>query len=241
MHLLNPFIRAVFLGVSFLCFVTGLYAGKKEDTSAFHSQLFLKTTPLSIIDRWGAIMPVGIEYNFLKPLSVIGEVGVPLFSFVPAAKNTETRIKSDFKLRGEIRCYINFYNDETNDGSLFIGADFFYRHQKLYQTGDEAYFQLRFYDKTETYYFTAGSVSKDVWGAGFLIGGSSHCSKRMLLECYTGFGWQKIHANREKLQIAKMTSYESGYWSPGQNHVAGEVTKIYLPFGIKVAYQLHKK
>jgi len=242
---MNLVLRTLLLFCTTVCGSICLHAEDNEaiDSSVFHSSLFLRVAPLSVFDLYGAIVPIGVEYNFMKRWSVIGEVGIPLFTYViQTEKNAKTKISSDIKLRTEIRYYIAFYHTAHTKEAMFIGLDYFYRRQVFFQSGDNAYYKTIWAETTRYYYTEGTAISKNIRGTGLFMGGTSYCGNRIVLEVYLGLGAQRQSANHSNMQVTKKQTYTSGgFETLDQNHLDGISIKPYIPFGFKIAYSLHKK
>ncbi|MCF8449009.1 MAG: hypothetical protein K9G49_03965 [Taibaiella sp.] len=230
---MNLYSRIVFVIVIFFCPLR-LY-GETDTVNSIIRPLYVRVAPLSAMDYYGAILPVGIEYRFRKRTSVIAEVGVPLFFYgIRSNITSHTKISSDVKFRTELR----FYRKTKGPESPFWGIEGFTRSQVLFQR-DSYFRRLSGNGRIETNRFSNATTHKTVSGGGFICGGRKQIGRRFSREIYIGLGLRYLsatHSNVESVYVG--TNELEGFPGFEQNHMEGNTIKIYIPCGLKFSYAI---
>jgi len=203
-----------------------------DSVVAPHSSLSLRVAPLSILDYYGAILPVGIEYRFRKRTSIIAEVGVPLFFYgMRSGITSRTKISSDVKFRTELRFYKKFSGPESS----FWGLEAFSRSQTFFQQG--SYFERAWGSRLETTHFATATNHKTISGGGFIWGTRKLIGNKFAQEIYIGCGLRYLTATHSNIASDTTHSRElEGFPGLEQNHMEGHTIKLYVPCGLKFSY-----
>ncbi|KAA5533543.1 DUF3575 domain-containing protein [Taibaiella lutea] len=201
------------------------------DSWNFSNRIAVKLTPSSLLDPYGALLPVGFEYypNYKYGISL--DFGFPLYYALNNQRfDYHKTINSDFKLRADIRQYFMF----RKHNCLFFGAEAFYRNQKM--TLQNSYFH--FIDNT-CYKFSEAKANKDAFGFGLIFGNSYKLANRLLLQGNIGIGFRIINMS-PVWDVNVATPYFKGSFVslelPNEDRVGDHDLNIYIPFAIKLAY-----
>lgn len=191
-----------------------------------------KLTPTSLLDGYGALCPVGIEYYLNDKFGISFDIGIPLFYVLNNYReNLHKKIDSDFKLRLDARQY--FRLREKN--RMYFGAEVFFRRQ--YMVLKDSY--LHFADGN-SYSYSTLTANKSVFGASALLGYSRLLSPRFILEGNVGMGFRAINMKSD-LDINQNPPYDLKdpflvLLPPNGDRVGDKDINIYIPFAIKIGY-----
>jgi hypothetical protein len=202
-----------------------------NDDWNFSNRIAIKLTPTSLLDPYGALLPVGFEYYPDYKYGISLDFGFPLYYVLNNNYSDYNKtINSDFKLRADVRQYFRF----RKRSCLFFGAEAFYRNQKM--TLRNSYFH--FIDNT-CYEFSEAKASKDAFGFGLIFGSSYKLADRLLLHSNIGIGFRVINMS-PIWDINTATPYFKGSFVslelPNEDRVGDHDLNIYIPFAIKLAY-----
>jgi hypothetical protein len=139
-----------------------------SDDWDFNNRIAVKLTPSSLVDPYGALLPIGLEYYSSNKYGVSIDFGFPLYYVLNNGHfDYHKTINSDFKVRADVRQYFRF----RKRSRMFFGAEVFYRNQDM--TLQNSYFH--FIDNT-CYHFEEAKARKDAFGGGLIWGISQKLS-----------------------------------------------------------------
>ena len=202
-----------------------------EDNWDFDNCIALKLTPTSVLDPYGSLAPVGLEYYFRNKYGVSLDVGIPLFYCINSKQyNDYKRINSDFKIRADFRQYFGF----CRKNRFFAGAEVFYRYQNM----DLQHSYFHFLDNM-CYQFTNAKASKNIFGFGAIAGISHKFTNHFFLEGNIGIGLRIINMTPQWDINAAKPYFKGSFVSlelPNEDRVGDHDLNIYIPFAIKLSY-----
>ncbi len=226
---------ALFLfGVSFI--VQAQHNGKtykrpRKIAWTMSDRFVVTLTPSSLLDPYGALLPLGLGYYFGEQYSVHFEAGFPLYYVLNnAVGQPQKTVNSDFKLRTDIRQY--FRLREKN--RCFFGAESAFRNQEMYLK--DGYLH---YVNGANYDYARVNATKTVYCLGVFAGTSRKLSERFMLETHLGLGLRflkmKTDFNTTGLTPVTKNSFVS-LFPPNEDRIGDQNLNIYLPFAIKIGY-----
>jgi len=202
-----------------------------SDEWDFDRRFALKLTPTSLLDPYGALLPLGVEYYSSSRLGFGLDLGFPLFYVLNNRRfDYDKRLKFDFKIRMELRRYFRL----REKSRLFYGAELYYRYQKMIL--HNSYFH--FIDNT-CYSFAEAEAVKNNFGTGFMFGAVRKPSDRLSLEAWLGAGVRLIYMSPRTDLSGNPTFFKGSFVSlepPNEDRVGDHDLNIYVPFGIKLSY-----
>jgi hypothetical protein len=239
----KPMIKPILTILSFLLLPASIFAqgggSSTRKTKKYRGEpwtldqrVAFKLTPTSLLDGYGALCPIGIEYYLNDKFGISFDVGIPLFYVLNNYRdNLHKKIDSDFKLRLDARQY--FRLREKN--RMFFGAEAFFRRQ--YMVLQDSY--LHFADGS-SYSYTTLNANKSTFGASVLLGYSRLLSQHFILEANVGVGFRIINMKSD-LDITQNLPYDLKdpflvLLPPNGDRVGDKDINIYIPFAIKIGY-----
>lgn len=220
------------------------WAGQLEqDAKAKYQQAFitvngyaLYTTPTTILEPYGALLPLGIAYYHHR-FGAGAEIGVPLMfsSFQLIEPSARKHIRSDFRLRIDGRFYFRkkyLYRD-------FLGLEMAYRPQhftkqqaSLYSTDIGAQYSGSYLD-----------MKKTTYSIGSFMGRAYRVTKHLSLEWRAGLGlrWIVVHHNftAANYVIQDGDNYLTAGLPPDEDQRYNNCTVVYIPLAVSLKYQLY--
>ncbi len=232
---INLKIRTVILLFGLL-FNTHLHAADKN--GYVNGELSLKITPSSVVDPWGGMLPIGLEYGFSRTWSASYELGVPLFYKLYASSFKEDiRMNFDIKSRVEFRKYFLTEGD-TKNLLAFIGFEAAYRKQKYHINSPSFYYEGESSNHNKVYFNDADVVRMKLSGA--VLGGMQYnISGGVTIEWYMGIGLSDVYTHHSNVTA---TGTEYNTWARWADFSRGnkdtDDMKLYLTAGVKVGIRL---
>lgn len=202
-----------------------------EEDWDFNNRFAIKLTPTSLLDPYGALLPLGVEYYLNNKYGFSLDFGLPLYYSLNNQKfDNYKHINSDFKVRADIRHYFRF----RRKSRLFYGGEVFYRNQNM--SLNNSYFH---FINNHCYEFTEGITVKNIFGFGFFMGRTQKLSEHFSLESYLGIGLRIINMSPQ-MDFSNTPYYFRGSFvsleMPNEDRVGDHDLNIYLPFAIKISY-----
>lgn len=188
-------------------------------------------TPSSVLDPYGALLPLGLGYYFGERYSVHFEAGFPLYYVLNNAMGQpEKTVNSDFKLRTEIRQY--FRLREKN--RCFFGAESSFRNQEMYLK--DGYLH---YVSGASYNYSRVNATKTVYSLGIFAGTSRKLSEHFILDAHLGLGLRYLKMKTDFNTTGLTPVMKDAFIAlipPNEDRVGDQNLNIYLPFAIKIGY-----
>ena len=201
------------------------------ETWTISRQASLKYTPTSLLDTYGALLPLGAEYYFHEKFGVSFDVGFPLYYVLNNYRDKPHKeINSDYKLRLGVTQYFRL----REKSRLYCGAEVFFRRQEAVLK--DSY--LHFIDGN-CYPYSSINVTKSIYGIGLLMGMSRKLSEHLILEGHVGAGLRMIKVNSDLDKNASVPYVEQSFMSiipPNGDKVGDKDLNVYIPFAIKIGY-----
>jgi hypothetical protein len=227
-----------FVGFSLTTYAQQVKQNKKtnhkrdyEEEWNFNDRFAIKLTPSSLLDPYGALLPVGIEYYLDNKYGFNLEFGFPLYYALNNKRfDNYKHINSDFKVRADIRHYFGY----SKNSRLFYGGEMFYRNQHM--SLKDSYFH---FINNHCYEFAEGQAVKDIFGFGFFMGRTQKLSQHFFLETHLGIGLRIINMSPQ-MDFSNSNYYFKGSFvslePPNEDRVGDHDLNIYVPFAIKLTY-----
>lgn len=211
-----------------------------QQKESLKGKLYIKVTPSSLLDYWGAQLPVGIEYGIGQKTSIAAEIAIPLFYTTNVFATEQVKINNDLKLRGEFRQYFKLSADDIQP---FIGIDVTYRKQD-YSVTDSSFYRTNNRNDRQKYFFSASDVSRERMTLGIYWGFRTKLWHRIYLDAFVGIGYRYLTVKHYNTNVYK-TEYNSGstgwwYTTHGATHFDGtDNGNLYIPLGIKLSIPIN--
>jgi len=203
-----------------------------KDDWTFDNRFELKLTPSSLLDPYGALIPIGLEYNAGNNCGISLDLGLPLFYVLNNGRyEPQKSISTDFKIRTDIRQYFHFRKHTR----FFAGAEMYYRYETA--TIKNSYFH--FLDNN-CYAFDKAKIEKNNFGFGFITGMTQKLSDHFFIEYNIGIGVRIINTTPNWQMDTTKSFFKGTFVSlelPNEDRVGDHDVNIYIPFGIRVCYQ----
>jgi hypothetical protein len=241
-------IKPIIIIISFFLLPLTLFAQKERKNSNYKTskqarkqyrgetwtsshQVSIKYTPTSLLDSYGALLPLGMEYYFHEQYGVSFDVGFPLYYVLNNYRDKPKKsINSDYKLRLGVTQYFRL----RERSRLYCGAEIFFRRQ-----GAELQDSYLHFIDGNCYPYSSINVTKSIYGAGLLLGISRKLSEHLILEGHLGVGLRVIKMNSDLNKNAVTPYREQSFISiipPNGDKVGDRDLNIYTPFAIKIGY-----
>lgn len=203
----------------------------KAEAWTLEQRVSFKLTPTSLLDSYGALLPLGLEYYFDEKFGVSFDVALPLYYVLNNYRDApHKKINSDYRLRADIRQYFAL----RQNNRFYVGTEAFFRHQTM--TLEDSY--LHFING-HYYEYSFINARKSVFGFGVLTGCAKRLSERLILEGHLGIGVRVINM-RTDLDIDALVPVKGKTFTvldpPGGDRVGDRDINIYIPLAIKIAY-----
>lgn len=203
----------------------------RGETWTSSRQVSIKYTPTSLLDCYGALLPLGMEYYFHEQFGVNFDVGFPLYYVLNNYRDKPKKsINSDYKLRLGVTQYFR----QRERSRLYCGAEVFYRRQ-----GAELKDSYLHFIDGNCYPYSSINATKSMYGMGILLGISRKLSEHLILEGHLGIGLRVIKVNSDLNKNAVTPYLEQSFISiipPNGDKVGDRDLNIYIPFAIKIGY-----
>jgi hypothetical protein len=203
----------------------------RGETWTISRQISFKYTPTSLLDSYGALLPLGAEYYFHEKFGVSFDVAFPLYYVLNNYRGKpQKKINSDYKLRLGAKQYFRL----REKSRLYCGAEVFFRCQEAVLK--DSY--LHFIDGN-CYPYSSINVTKSIYGVGLLLGMSRKLSEHLILEGHIGAGLRMIKMNSDFDKNASVPYPEKSFLSlipPNGDRVGDKDLNVYAPFAIKIGY-----
>lgn len=220
--------------------ISTLNVATAQEVGAFRKQLYLKITPTSLLDPYGARLPVGIGYHFAERDYASIEYSIPLLRYIPFFDQGYQTIKSDIRLRIEYRRFI------SENRRAYLGVEGFIRNQELVRTSKGRYYDSNGGIKIE-FNYTSGDVYKNIIGVGLIFGGDIRITNHIYFEPYCGLGIRNVEVHRENVRdLTQLPSQRQFDWfTQGliaeEEEIEGGDMGLYVPCGVKINILLSRR
>lgn len=206
----------------------------------------LRITPSSLLDPWGAMVPLSVEINFGKHFGFEAMAAIPLNSYFAANifSTQQLGVHRDSKYTA---CVL-YYPGVWKNTRIFIGLEAFYRAQVLTNLGSGTLYEgnIDFYTGKYLHY-TNADLTKNYRGGCFRIGVATRIAGHFWFDCYTGLGLLDGWSHHTNLRGttnslgSSTTSSAEDFTSPigHTNQVEGRNTALFIPLAIRLSYHIN--
>lgn len=200
-------------------------------TWTLEQRVSFKLTPTSLLDSYGALLPLGLEYYFDEKFGISFDVALPLYYVLNNARDApHKKINSDYRLRADIRQYFGL----REHSRFYFGAESFFRHQTM--TLEDSYLH---FNNGDCYDYSIINARKSVFGFGVFTGYARRLSEHFILEGHLGIGARVINMKTD-LDIDALIPVKGKTFTvldpPNGDRVGDRDINIYVPLAIKIAY-----
>lgn len=211
---------------------------QETDSIKKEKSFVLKFAPYNIIDPVNPSLQFGIESKLTKHINIQGEIGYILPIWLNPYREFNPKYNG-FKIRGELRHYLNFNRNKLGDFGYYLATELYYTKNSY---NSKEYFNK----KTDSLVFTPEyseniRIKKNLFGLNLKIGYQKRY-KNVVIDAYVGLGIKyKIieHFNRshpEDIITPPRSFYMSDMIAGKMADEKGKYFIINVPINIKIGY-----
>ncbi len=197
------------------------------------NRLLIRTTPTSLLGRYGKRLPVGLEYCFWKDGAFIFEAGIPFDQVIPQQRGNH--YEKDLALRSELRVYFGY----TRHSKWYIGLEGFRRSLVFNQVGGNYFID----DLYNNYTYRSADIDRQVYGGALKTGFCIHTFGNVFTELFIGTGFKNVKNKRDNiigLDGPKKT-YKTFVTAHSEDDLYEQGTMPYFTLGVTISYLTGKR
>jgi hypothetical protein len=177
--------------------VASTFSVRAQSVWGKHS-FYLKVTPTSLLDGYGNRLPIGIDYHFSKRWATAFEWSLPLkhyYRHLTSVDPRYQRLTFDLRFRGDIKYFI------SKNHKAYVGVEGFWRNQEMsVETRGSFVTEANEYGGQKGYFYNKGSIFKNIFGGGLILGTYGKITRRIFLEPYCGIGFRHLAEHRLNIE-----------------------------------------
>jgi hypothetical protein len=202
----------------------------------------IKITPSSLLDPWGATLPISLQYNLGNRYAIEATVAIPLKFIIATPLGDSlnvTRIKQDEKFALSLLHYVSSRKNMRGYG----GIEVTYRRQ-LVALGAGKLDAGHASSREENYLlFSSADLLKNYFTASFKVGLAQRIAGNFWVEAFGGVGFIGGNSYHNNVQVSGSTTEERATFlklpeNTNVNLDNGWVFGIYMPFAIRFVYTI---
>jgi hypothetical protein len=223
-----------------------MHAQHKRQESPMNERFQIKITPSSLLDTWGGMVPVAVEYDFGKHFGIEAMAAIPLYYYGMGYQFTkwqDVTVKKDAKFSISLINYLHSWKE----GHLYLALEGLYRHEILgVRHGQIDLGTQGDYDLYE--YFLSANVNKTYYGGGIKFGITTRLAGNLWFESYIGLGMLSgatWHQNMQGVtngsggKAAGFLGSDIGSGRGKIDYIEGKGGALYIPFALRLSYHFN--